>query len=152
MWNRSGAKPSHICWRTGGDWTPGRRTHVTRKCGNYSCIATCSLVLRSNSLELAHTLTLALARPPVGLHYPALDEFARSPTGWLAHVQTRSLSLELSRTRSPGAAKPVSFHSLPSYYSSNEWNLLRSYQILWKYLDRCRKCDRKTKFKRMPTI
>jgi len=32
---------------------------ITRKCSDYSCIATCSPALSSNSLELAHTLSPA---------------------------------------------------------------------------------------------
>jgi len=46
------------------------------KCGNYSCIETCSLALHSNSLELAHTLShsLTLVRLPVGSHYLTLEK------------------------------------------------------------------------------
>jgi len=122
------------------------------KCGNYNYLA-----LSLNSLELAHTLSRLLSRPPVGSHCLKRDRIlshsstcSRLPellytrsfslvhllartlsnslelaltrllTSWLKIARTRSLSLELSRIRSPCAAKPFSFHSLPSCYSSNE--------------------------------
>jgi len=56
----------------------------------------CSLALCSSSLKLAYSLARPLSR-------------------------TRSNSLTCSRTRSPGFAKPFTFHSLPSSYSTNEW-------------------------------
>jgi len=87
-----------------------KTVYETRQCGNYSCIATCSLPLPSNSLELAHTLTLA--RPPVGSHYIAL---ARTRSHSLSLVRrslasSRPNSLTFYRTRSLGAAKPFCFH------------------------------------------
>jgi len=66
----------------------------------------------------------------------------------LALARTRSLSLELSRTRLPGAAKPFSFHSLSSCYSSTESICYIATKFLWKYFDRCRRCDRKRNSKK----
>jgi len=77
--------------------------YLTRKCGNYSCIATCSLALRWNSL--------ALARPPVGSH--SLE---------LAHFVSNSLEL----------ARPV-LQSHPVFMLFLKWiHLIHSYQILRK--------------------
>jgi len=58
------------------------RDNWTIKCGSYCCIATCSLALRSNSLELAHTLILARTC---------------STARWFAHSRTRhSIKLVLT--------------------------------------------------------
>jgi len=137
----------------------------------------CSLVLRSNSLAFAtspigwhylvlnrthsHSLALACTRQ---------NSFAlahsRSSTFWLTLSGTHSHSISL-------ACPPIGSHSLTfsrsllnllarccktiqfslaSFLLFFKWvHLLGSYQILWKYFGRCRRCDHKTKFKRMPS-
>jgi len=89
----------------------------TRKCGNYICIATCSLALHSNSLELAHTFSYSIARslahlnshstelaPTLALAHACQNFFAlahsRSSTCWLTFSWTCWNSLILPRTRS----------------------------------------------------
>jgi len=85
----------------------------TRKCGNCSCIATCSLALRSNSLELAHTLS----RSPELIYIPSpslVHLLARTRLNALE--LTDSFSCPLSRTRSHSLALVVGSHSLELVY------------------------------------
>jgi len=115
-------------------WESGltlKRPLLTRKCGNCSCIATCSLArsTRSHSLALAcaHQNSFTLSFLPVHLlartHLNSLElGHTRSQSlsvRWLALARTRSPFLELSRTRFPVTL--FSFYSLRSCYSSNEF-------------------------------
>lgn len=85
--------------------------NTTWKCGNYCFIATCSLALRSNSLELAHIRWHLLARmlavgshllelTKINSHLPALLELAHNLSHSLARplAGTISHSLELTHT------------------------------------------------------
>jgi len=81
-----------------------------------------------NSLELAHTRSHSLAHPL---------------------ARTHSLSLKLCWTRLPDAAKTIQLSLASFTLFLKRIHLLHSWQIQWKHFHRCRRCDRKTKFKGM---
>jgi len=91
----------------------------------------------SNLLELSHA------------RYNSLT-LTRLPARFLALAWTCSLPLELCLICSLGTAETIQF-SRTSFMLYRRWiRLLRSYQDLWKYFDRCQRCDRTTKFKGVP--
>jgi len=99
-----------------------RKRHIikpknTRQCGNYICIATCSLALHSNSLELAHTRD---CQKSFTLAHICLS------TCWLAFAQTRSLSLP-----------PISSHLLALVCLTAGSHLLELVHFLSNSLTRC---------------
>jgi len=124
----------------------------TRKCDNYCCTATCSLAMRSNSLEVSHS--------PTGSHYLAQD---RTCSHWLAlaracqnsftlarpqlaSIHSHLLALPLARTRSltstcsrsntflnslAWCGQTVQFSLFFVTLFLKRIHLLRSHQILW---------------------
>jgi len=92
----------------------------TRKCRNYSCIATCSLALRSNSLELAHSLSRSLAHPVTRTRSRSPELLCiRSSTCWLALARTRWYMYKF--------LIPVCRNWLGFYYYRNLWPCMNAF-------------------------
>jgi len=95
-------------------------------------------LLCTRSFSLVHLLARTLSNSP------KLAQ-THSPSHARPSARTRSNSLTFCRTfsgsRSPGAAKPFSFHSLPSCYSSNACICCVATKFCENILSR--RCDRK---------
>jgi len=135
----------------------------TRKCGNCYCSAKCSLALRSNSLELAHTREhllalartllhpLAFARPSVGSHSLARP-LARTILHSIELANTLSHSLELAHFLTNSLELAHRCHTVQFLLFSSVLFLKSICYVATKFCENIFIGDyRETKFKRMPS-